>query len=177
MRYSIGDVAEIMDLPQSTLRYWDKKGLLPFVDRDQNGRRDFKDNDLNFLEVINCMKESGLKIKQIRHFIDLCMQGDMTLEERYDFLDKQEKVLMKKIDTLQSELDFLRYKKWYFKTAVQAGTEKIHMTSDGKRVQPDIKEQYKKELAKCVDLRSLLDLSQKDKEKFANRYGLRNDDK
>lgn len=177
MRYSIGDVAKMMNLPQSTLRYWDKKGLLPFVDRDQNGRRDFKDNDLNYLEVIMCLKKSGLKIKQIRHFIDLCMQGDMTLEVRYDFMDKQERVLMKKVAALQSELDFLRYKKWYYKTAVKAGTEKIHMTLDGKREQPDIKEQYKKELAKCTDLRTLLDLSKKDKEKFANRYGLRNDDK
>lgn len=170
MRYSIGDVAEIMKMPESTIRYWDKKGLLPFVDRDQHGRRDFKDNDLNFLEVINCMKKSGLTIAQIRHFIDLCMQGDMTLEQRYDFLDKEEKVLMSKIEILQRQLDFLRYKKWYFKTAVQAGTEKIHMTPDGKRVQPDIKEQYKKELAKCVNLHDLLDLKEKDKKKFENKY-------
>lgn len=172
MRYTIGDVAEIMDMPQSTIRYWDKKGLLPFVDRDKNGNRNFKDNDLNFLEVINCMKKSGLKIAQIKQFIDLCMQGDMTLEQRYDFLDREEKVLMKKIDALQAQLDFLCYKKWYFKTAVQAGTEKIHMTPDGKRVQPDIKEQYRKELAKCVDLRDLIDLNQRDKEKFEKKYKL-----
>lgn len=172
MRYSIGEVAQKTSIPASTLRYYDKHGLLPFVDRNQNGQRSFKDNDLNFLEVINCMKKSGLTIAQIRHFINLCMQGDMTLEQRYDFLDKEEKVLMKKIETLQAQLDFLRYKKWYFKTAVQAGTEKIHMTADGKRVQPDIKEQYQKELAKCVSLHDLLDLKKKDKEKFENKYKL-----
>ena len=156
MRYAIGDVAEIMDMPQSTIRYWDKKGLLPFVDRDENGRRDFKDNDLNFLEVINSMKQSGLKISQIRQFIDLCMQGDMTLKQRYDFLDKEEKVLMEKIETLQKQLDFLRYKKWYYKTSLEAGTEAVHMTKDGTKVQPDIKEQYQKQLEKCTSIDELI---------------------
>ena len=52
MRYSIGQVAEKLAVPPSTLRFYDKKGLLPFVDRDEVGRRSFKDNDLNFLEVI-----------------------------------------------------------------------------------------------------------------------------
>lgn len=159
MRYAIGDVAEIMDMPQSTIRYWDKKGLLPFVDRDENGRRDFKDNDLNFLEVINCMKQSGLKISQIRQFIDLCMQGDMTLKQRYDFLDKEEKVLMEKIETLQKQLDFLRYKKWYYKTSLEAGTEAVHMTEDGKKVQPDIKEQYQKQLEKCTSIDELINFN------------------
>lgn len=169
MAYSIGEVADRMHMNASTIRYYDKQGLLPFVDRDENGRRAFKDNDFNFLEVINCMKKSGLKIAQIRQFIDLCMQGDMTLLARYQFLDREEAVLTKQISTLQAQLDFLRYKKWYFKTAVEAGTEKIHMTSDGKRVQPDIKEQYEAELAKCVDLRALLDLPTAEAADFEKR--------
>ena len=88
MRYSIGDVAEEMNLPTSTLRYYDRKGLLPFVDRDSAGRRSFKDNDLNFLQVIECMKKCGMTITEIRHFIDLCMQGDVTLMGRYELLEK-----------------------------------------------------------------------------------------
>jgi DNA-binding transcriptional MerR regulator len=57
--YSIGEVADKMHMPASTIRYYEKQGLLPFVDRDENGRRAFKDNDFNFLEVINCMKKAG----------------------------------------------------------------------------------------------------------------------
>jgi DNA-binding transcriptional MerR regulator len=114
-------------------------------------------------------EKSGLKIAQIRQFIDLCMQGDMTLLARYQFLDREEAALTKQINTLQAQLDFLRYKKWYFKTAVEAGTEKIHMTQDGKRVQPDIKEQYEADLAKCVDLRALLDLPDTEAAAFAKK--------
>lgn len=58
MRYTIGEVATKLNIPTSTLRFYDKKGLLPFVDRDQADRRSFKDNDLNFLQVIVCMKSA-----------------------------------------------------------------------------------------------------------------------
>jgi DNA-binding transcriptional MerR regulator len=165
MRYSIGEVAKKMDIPTSTLRFYDRKGLLPFVDRDAAGRRSFKDNDLNFLQVIECMKKCGMKIGEIRHFIDLCMAGDITLEERYDLLDQEEQSVVKKIKVLQDQLDFLHYKMWYFKTALEAGTEEVHMTktAEGERVDPDIHQQYQAALAKCHDIKELIDY-QKDYE-------------
>lgn len=158
MRYTISEVAEKMNLAPSTLRYYDKKGLLPFVDRDQAGRRAFKDNELNFLEVIECMKKCGMTISQIREFINLCMQGDATLQTRYDLLRDEEANVQKQIEVLQKQLDFLHYKMWYFKTSLSAGTEQIHMvkTDEGDRVDPMIHEQYQAELAKCHDLRDLI---------------------
>lgn len=160
MRYIIGEVAEKLNIPNSTLRYYDKKGLLPFVDRDQAGRRSFKDNDLNFLEVIECMKKCGMTIKEIRYFVDLCMAGDVTLDARYQLLADEEQAVVKQIKMLQEQLNFLHYKMWYFKTAVEAGTEKIHYTKagEGYRVAPDIQEQYQKELAKCHDIGELISL-------------------
>lgn len=159
MRYSIGDVAKKMDVPTSTLRFYDKKGLLPFVDRDEAGRRSFKDNDLNFLEVIECMKKCGMTISEIRHFIDLCMEGDVTLEDRYELLAREEQAVAKQIAELKAQQDFLHYKMWYFKTALEAGTEEIHMTqtAEGERVDPDIHEQYQAALAKCHDIKELTD--------------------
>lgn len=159
MRYSIGQVANKLNVPTSTLRFYDKKGLLPFVDRDQAGRRSFKDNDLNFLQVIECMKKCGMTIGQIRHFIDLCMKGDVTLEERYNLLNQEEQSVARQIKVLQDQLDFLHYKMWYFKTALEAGTEKIHFTAspEGERVAPDIHEQYKAALAQCHDIKELID--------------------
>ncbi len=158
MRYTIGEVAKKLNVPTSTLRYYDKKGLLPFVDRDKAGRRSFKDNDLNFLEVIGCMKQCGMKISEIRHFINLCMIGDSTLLDRYDLLSQEEKSVVKQIRTLEDQLKFLHYKMWYFKTALDAGTEKIHMvkTSEGQRIAPDIHDQYRQALAKCHNLRDLI---------------------
>lgn len=163
MRYSIGQVEEKLAVPTSTLRFYDKKGLLPFVDRDEAGRRSFKDNDLNFLEVIECMKKCGMTISEIRHFIELCMAGDVTLDARYDLLAKEEAAVTKQIAELQEQLAFLHYKMWYFKTAVEAGTERIHTveTDEGERVAPDIQEQYRAALAKCHDIDELIKLGQK----------------
>ena len=144
MTYSISQAAAMMGTTPSTIRYYDKSGLLPFVKRDQNGRRAFVDNDFNFLKVINCLKKSGVPVKDIADFINLCMQGDQTLAERYDYLDQEETVIEAKVAELQEQLDFLRFKKWYYKTSLQAGTEAVHFMEGTNVVQPDIHEQYLK---------------------------------
>lgn len=100
MTYSISQAAAMMGTTPSTIRYYDKNGLLPFVKRDQNGRRAFVDNDFNFLKVINCLKKSGVPVKDIAGFINLCMQGDQTLAERYDYLDQEETVIEAKVAEL-----------------------------------------------------------------------------
>ena len=144
MTYSISQAAAMMGTTPSTIRYYDKNGLLPFVKRDQNGRRAFVDNDFNFLKVINCLKKSGVPVKDIAGFINLCMQVDQTLAERYDYLDQEETVIEAKVAELQEQLDFLRFKKWYYKTSLQAGTEAVHFMEGTNVVQPDIHEQYLK---------------------------------
>ncbi|GEN94483.1 MerR family transcriptional regulator [Pediococcus ethanolidurans] len=158
MNYSIGEVAEKMGTNTSTLRYYDKKGLLPFVDRDTAGRRKFKDNDFNFLEVIDCLKKSGVPIKDIGKFINLCLQGDGTLQERYDYLDKEENVLEKKVQEMQDQLDFLRFKKWYYKTSVEAGTETIHFTPGTNFVDPGTHNQYRAKLKQAKNVHDLINL-------------------
>lgn len=158
--YSIGEIADLLGISTSAIRFYDRQGLLPFVKRDKAGRRKFKPNDLNFLEVIDCLKKSGVPVKDIGHFIDLCMQGDDTLPQRYDYLDKEEEMLESKIKQMKGQLDFLRYKKWYYKTSVEAGTERIHFAPGTNTVDPNIKAQYQSELAHCTNLRDLIDLKQ-----------------
>jgi len=128
------------------------------VERDAAGRRKFKDNDFNFLEVINCLKKSGVPIKDIGKFINLCLQGDETLRERYDYLDQEETVLEAKVRDMQGQLDFLRFKKWYYKTAVEAGTEAIHFTPGTKFVDPSTHDQYRSALQATNDRSQLIDL-------------------
>lgn len=160
--YSIGDVAKIMGINTSALRFYDRQGLLPFVARDQAGRRVFKQNDLNFIEVIDCLKKSGVPVKDIGHFIQLCMQGDGTLKARYDYLDKEEQMLQDRIVEMQHQLDFLRYKKWYYKTSVKAKTEAIHFAPGTMSVDERTKQLYDEELKHCTDLRQLIDLPKTD---------------
>ena len=68
-----------------------------------------------------------MKLKEIKKFIDWRMAGDSTLTQRLDFIENQEKVLKQNIKNLQRSLQILEYKEWYYKTAVDAGTEQIHL--------------------------------------------------
>ena len=80
--YSIGQVSEMFGIPVSTLRYYDKQGLLPFVERSPGGIRVFKDSDFEWLRIIECMKKAGMSLKDIRIYIELAMQGDSTIDAR-----------------------------------------------------------------------------------------------
>ena len=72
--YTIGQVSEMFDLPVSTLRYCDKEGLFPELDRT-SGIRQFSENEIEALRVIECLKKTGLQIKDIKQFMSWCMEG------------------------------------------------------------------------------------------------------
>ena len=132
--FLIGDISKMYGISQDTLRYYDKAGLLPFVKKNQAGRRVFTEDDLGYIEVIDCLKRSGIPVKEIAKFMDWCVEGDKTLPQRYAFMVEQEAVLEKKIHELQAQLDFLRWKKWYYQIANEAGTEKIFFKEGSRQV-------------------------------------------
>lgn len=124
MAYTVGEMAKSLHVAPSTLRYYDKEGLLPFMERSSGGIRLFKDSDFEWLSMIECMKQTGMPMT----FIDLCMAGDSTLSERLNLIRRQQKVVHAQMAQLQSTLDMLVYKEWYYLTAQQAGTCAIHAT-------------------------------------------------
>ncbi len=124
MAYTVGEMAKILHVAPSTLRYYDKEGLLPFVERSSGGIRLFKGSDFEWLSMIECMKQTGMPMT----FIDLCMAGDSTLSERLNLIRRQQEVVHAQMAQLQSTLDMLDYKAWYYLTARQAGTCAIHAT-------------------------------------------------
>ena len=122
MTYTVGEMAKLLDLPASTLRYYDKEGLLPFVERTSGGIRVFQDRDFQWLHVIGCMKKAGMPIKDIRRYIELSIQGDGTIDERLQMFRHQRQVLLDQIEELQHTLQMVDYKCWYYETAQKAGT-------------------------------------------------------
>lgn len=126
MSYSIGEVSKKLNIPASTIRYYDKEGLLPFIERKESGIRTFSENDLKMLEIIECLKNTGMPIKDIKVFSDCCAKGDNSLKERYNMFLERKKIVEEQMAKLQESLDIINYKCWYYKTALEAGTEKIH---------------------------------------------------
>ncbi|WP_160687417.1 MerR family transcriptional regulator [Clostridium sp. C2-6-12] len=114
MGYSIAEVAEKTNLTPHTLRYYEKEGLLPFVDRSGTGNRDFKEKDLEWLELICCLKNTGMSIKQIKEVITLCLKGDDTLEIRREIFIRHREEVLNQISELHKNLDKINCKINYY---------------------------------------------------------------
>ena len=113
MIYTVGEAAKILSVAPSTLRYYDKEGLLPFVERSESGLRMFKESDIDWLKLISCLKATGMPIKGIRRFIECTREGDSTIEERLEILEAQRESVKKQINEIQQHLKMIDYKVWY----------------------------------------------------------------
>lgn len=125
-QYTIKDAARIMNVPASTIRYYDKEGLLPFIDRQESGYRVFSEKNMEALRIIDCLKKTGMSIKEIRQFSQWLEQGDASLRQRYEMFLERRRVVEEQMAKLQEVLNTINYKCWYYETAIAAGTEKIH---------------------------------------------------
>ena len=147
MLYTIGDISEKTGLPAPTLRYYDKEGLLPFVNRGNGGIRKFQETDLEWLKLIECLKASGLQIKDIKRYIDLFMQGNSTIEERRKMFYEQKENVEQEIELLQGTLNLLTYKCWFYDTASELGSTEAVKNLPESEIPPHIlaiKEKMKK---------------------------------
>lgn len=125
MMYTVGEMAKLLGVPTSTLRYYDKEGLLPFVERSPGGMRMFQEKDYEWLQVINCLKKTGMSLKDIREFIDMAMQGDETIEPRLALIRQQRDAVEAQLNELQETLAVLEFKCWYYETAKEAGSTAV----------------------------------------------------
>ncbi len=140
MLYTVGEIAKKIGVRPSTLRYYDKEGLLPFVERSGGGIRMFKDSDLEWLSIIECLKKTGMPIKEIKVFVEWCIEGDSTIDKRLMLIERQRDEVLKQEEQLKETLKTLNYKKWYYETAKKAGTCAVHKTLKPE----DIPEEFRK---------------------------------
>lgn len=122
MRYSIGQVAKISGLTAHTLRFYEKEGLLPFVQKTSSGLRVFSDNDIGWLEMIECLKGVGMPLKDIKQYIDWFREGDATLLQRLKMFEQQRERLEVQIAQLQKYMNKINYKISLYAEAVHLGS-------------------------------------------------------
>lgn len=111
--YTVKQVAEIMGISVHTLRFYDKEGLFPWLSRDGNNVRLFTDRDLERVYLVQCMRETGMPLAEIKEYIHLCSLGDPTIVKRYEMIQsqvqraEQELVAMaKRIRTLKNKVEY-----------------------------------------------------------------------
>lgn len=120
--YSIGQVAEMFGLPISTLRYYDKQGLFPNMQR-VSGIRRFGEAELEALRVIECLKKAGMEIKDIQQFMRWCAEGPSTYPQRKAMFEAQKAHMEQELERMRQTLDMLKFKCWYYEQAIKDGSE------------------------------------------------------
>ena len=120
--YTIGQISEMFHLPISTLRYYDKEGLFPDIER-QSGIRKFSEKEVEALRVIECLKASGLEIKDIKQFMVWVRDGSATYAQRKQLFEDRRAAVEEEMRQLEKTLAMIRFKCWYYETALRDGNE------------------------------------------------------
>lgn len=117
--YTIKEVADKMDVSEHTLRFWAKSGLFPFIKRNSNNVRLFSESDLNWVKVVKCLRMVGTENKAIKRYIDLCIQGDSTIPERYGIIQATKIKALQQMEELQKQLELLDFKENHYKNLIK----------------------------------------------------------
>lgn len=107
---TIKEVSKKYDLTADTLRYYERIGLIPTVNRNKSGIRDYTEKDCGWVEFIKCMRASGLPIEVLIEYVALFQKGDETKDARKELLIEQRKILLKKMEDMKHTLERLDYK-------------------------------------------------------------------
>ena len=117
--YTIKEVAEKTEVSEHTLRFWAKSGFFPFVKRNPNNIRQFSEDDLEWVKIVKCLRAVGTDNKSIKRYIDLCIQGDCTIKERYEIIKATKNKALSQMRELKNQLNILNYKEDYYKNLIK----------------------------------------------------------
>ncbi len=117
--YTIKEVSRMMDVSEHTLRFWAKSDFFPLVTRNENNFRMFSDTDVEFVKIIKCLRAIGTDNKNIKKYIDLCLIGDSTIEQRYEIIKETHKKAIEQMKEHQKRLELLDYKEKYYQNLMK----------------------------------------------------------
>ncbi len=140
--YTIGQVSEMFGIPVSTLRYYDKQGLFPHMERTSGIRR-FGEDEIEALKLIECLKRSGLEIREICQFMEWVAEGPSTYAQRKELIERTRERVEQEQESLQRALDMLTFKTWYYEQAIADGNEDRVKAAIPDGLPPQIRAAYK----------------------------------
>jgi DNA-binding transcriptional MerR regulator len=126
----IAEVSEQFGMSVDTLRYYERVGLIPPVNRNDSGIRDYNELDLRRVDFIKCMRSAGLPVEVLIEYVALVQQGDSTIEARKEILKEQRALLATRMEEMQKTLDILDHKLEVYEKAVLTKEKKIVEAQD-----------------------------------------------
>ncbi|MCP9328533.1 MerR family transcriptional regulator [Liquorilactobacillus satsumensis] len=123
--YTIQKVAEIVQLSPHTVRFYAKKGLFPRITRDQHNVRLFSNKDLEYVEIVKALRTTGMSLRDIKKYIDLCEQGEATVEQRYQIMKAEVDKSAAKLAESHRQHELLAEKLKYYQQARLKGEKQV----------------------------------------------------
>lgn len=118
---TVKEICEKYDITADTLRFYEKIGVIPTVNRTSGGKRNYTDGDVNWVENAICMRNAGVPIKMIAEYVKLYQAGDSTISDRRKLLEDAKLEIVKAIESQKEALNLLNYKIEKYKEAEKTG--------------------------------------------------------
>lgn len=112
--YTMMQVCRELDMTYQTLKFYCNKGLIPGVKRDHNNRRVFDEKDVKWIKDLTCLKKCGMSIQEMKEYLDLCLQGESTIMQRKNMLEKKQKALLVSIKELEDSVSYIDWKQNFY---------------------------------------------------------------
>ena len=112
--YTVKQVSDMMSISVHTIRFYDKERLFPYVERGENLERLFSDEDLLWVQLVQCLRLTGMPLADIRHYVELCQEGDCTIPERHEIMVKQKEKAELEAAAMQDRVKVLEYKVGFY---------------------------------------------------------------
>jgi DNA-binding transcriptional MerR regulator len=113
--FTIKQISEKTNLTEHTIRYYDREGLIPLIKRTKSGIRQFSEDDLEWINLICCLRNSGMPLQEIKEFMQLCLKGKDSLEERRELLIRHRTRIQEQMANLDNSLNIVNFKIEHYK--------------------------------------------------------------
>ena len=130
--YTMKEVCDTIGISYETLRFYCNEGLVPNVKRDKNNYREFDERNISWLKSLQCLRKSGMSLKDMKLYMQLCMKGQSTIGERKIMLNKQKHILLQKMEDINECIAFIDHKLEFY-----AGVENEEIAYTSNLIQID----------------------------------------
>lgn len=121
--FTMKQACEQTQLPYETLKFYCNQGLVPNVKRDKNNRRIFDEKDISWIKSLNCLKNCGMSISEMKEYITLCLAGEPTIPERKRILDIKRNALLEQLKQVQECIDYIDWKQGFYDDVLSGKTK------------------------------------------------------
>lgn len=121
--YTMKEACRQTNLPYETLKFYCNQGLVPNVKRDINNHRIFDEKDIAWINSLNCLKNCGMSIKEMKEYLELCLKGESTIPERKHILEIKRKSLTEQLKQIQDSIDYIDWKQSFYDDVLSGKTK------------------------------------------------------